>query len=409
MDTPLTNARVLLGVSASIAAYKAAELASRLQQEGARLDVILTADAQRFISVLTFKALTHGGVYTDEDWWQGPDPLLHIHLAQGLRALVIAPATADLISDLAHGKSDRLLTATALAAGGPLLLAPAMDGGMYAHPATQDNLALLRAHGAILLGPAQGHLASGLVSLGRMSEPEEILGELRWQLAQGGPLAGRNIVVTAGGTQEPIDSARIITNRSSGKQGYALAQAALDAGAMVTLISAPTSLSAPYGANVVRVRTAEEMQERVLQSTIGADALLMAAAVSDFRPEQGAGQKIKREAGPIHLVLEPTEDILRAVAERRTRTGFPRAVIGFAAEDRDLIENAAKKVNEKSLEFIVANDISAADAGFEVDTNRVSLVFPDGHIERWPLMSKEEVATRIVSKLAGLLQSVDGG
>ena len=395
----LQSKRILLGVTGSIAAYKAADLASQLTQAGAEVDVILTEAATKFIAPLTFQSLTGRTAYSD--LWGSDAHVIHVGLGERADLLVIAPATADVIARLAHGLANDLLTVTALAARCPVLVAPAMDGGMFAHPATQANLKTLAERGVTLLGPAEGRMASGLVGRGRMVEPEEILGHVRLALGRKGPLAGRRIVVTAGGTQEPIDPVRFISNRSSGKQGFAVAQVALDRGAQVTLVAGPTALSAPIGARRVDVTTAAEMAEAVL-AVADADALIMAAAVADFRPAQVADQKIKKAAVPL-VELETTVDILSAVAERREATGKPTVVVGFAAESENLIENAREKVFRKKLSLIVANDISAKDAGFSVDTNRVTLIGSGGGVEPLSLMSKEQVAEVVLERVAGLL------
>lgn len=400
---PLQDKTILLGVTGSIACYKAADLASKLTQAGAKVEVILTAAALQFLTPLTFQSVTGRRAYQDSDLWGREGHVQHIGLGKGADLLVIAPASANTLAKLAHGIADNLLSVTALAARCPLLVAPAMDGGMYAHPATQENLAILSRRGAIIVGPAEGHLASGLVGIGRMVEPPEILGQIRLALARGGPLSGRKVVVTAGGTQEPIDPVRVIANRSSGKQGFALARAALDLGAEVILIAGPTSLAAPVGARRVDVGSASEMHAAVLENLPGADALLMAAAVADFRPAQIGQHKLKKEAGIPEIRLENTVDILASVAEEKARTGFPRFTVGFAAESRDLLENAGQKLRKKRLDLIVANDITAPDAGFSVDSNRVTLLFPNGKVQELPLMSKEEVAERVLDEVAGLL------
>ena len=369
----LADRRILLGVTGSIAAYKAADLASQLAQAGALVDVVLTESAQRFISPLTFASVTGRRAYTDADLWGADSHILHVELGRGAEALLVAPATAHTLAKLAAGHADTLLGLAALAASGPLLLVPAMDAGMFEHPATQANLDLLRERGAIVLGPAEGRMASGLTGLGRMLEPEEIVGWLRLTLGRSGPLAGRSVLVTAGGTHEPIDPVRVVANRSSGRQGFALAQAALDRGAAVTLISGPSSLVTPIGAERVDVSTAAEMQQAVLSRLEAADVLLMAAAVADFRADPSE-HKIKRAQGELHLTLRPTEDILGMVAQRRKKSSRPRVVIGFAAESQDLVANARLKARDKGLDLIVANDILAPDAGFAVETNRVTLI-----------------------------------
>jgi phosphopantothenoylcysteine decarboxylase/phosphopantothenate--cysteine ligase len=396
----LRGKRILLGVGGSIAAYKAAELASRLTQAGAHVDAILTAAATRFVTPLTFQSLT--GRPAPADLWSEDAHVLHVGLADGADLLLVAPATADILAKLAHGLADDLLTVTALAARCPLLIAPAMDAGMFEHPAVQANLTALLMRGATAIGPAGGRMASGLTGRGRMLEPEEILGHVRRAAGRSGPLAGRHVVVTAGGTEEPIDPVRSLSNRSSGKQGFAVAQAALDRGANVTLVAAPCSLPTPVGASRIDVSTAHEMAHAVLEASAGADALVMAAAVADFRPVRPADHKLKKDAGLPVLELERTTDILRAVAEVRARTGRPACVVGFAAETGDLLANARKKLQEKRLSLVVANDVSKPDAGFGADTNRVTLIDSAG-ADELPLLSKAEVAERILDRVGALL------
>jgi phosphopantothenoylcysteine decarboxylase/phosphopantothenate--cysteine ligase len=403
MQTPLANKTILLGVTGSIAAYKAADLASKLTQAGAHVDVILTEAAQEFISPLTFRSVTGGGVYTDDDLWGSEGHILHVGLSEAADLMVIAPATANTIARLAHGLADNLLSLAALAARCPLLAAPAMDGGMWQHPATQQNVETLVARGVRFAGPAAGHLASGLVGAGRMLEPAELLGRIRHLLAAGGPLDGVEVVITAGGTQEPLDPVRVLTNRSSGKQGFALAQAALDLGAEVTLIAAPTALAAPYGARRVDVRTAEQMQSAVEEACREADVLVMAAAVADFRPAGVSERKLKKEAGVPEISLEPAPDILAAIGAARGKGNSLKVVAGFAAESESLQENATAKLTKKNLDLIVANDIAAEGAGFEVDTNQVTLIFADGRLEALPLLTKDEVAARVMEEIALIL------
>lgn len=403
MIIPLQNKHILLGVTGSIAAYKAADLASKLTQAGALVDVLLTQAALQFVAPLTFQSVTGRRAYTDADLWGSQGHVQHIGLGKQADLLMIAPATANTLAKLAHGIADNLLAVTALAAACPVIVAPAMDGGMYQHPATQANLETLKQRGVMLVGPAEGHLASGLRGVGRMVEIAELLGQARLVLGRSGALRARRIVVTAGGTQEPIDPVRVISNRSSGKQGFALAQAALDLGAAVTLISAPSHLPTPVGAQRVDVQTAQAMLEAVMAAIPQADALIMAAAVADFRPLRPASDKIKKEAGIPQIHLEATPDILQAVAQHKALAGQPRITIGFAAESRSLLENARAKLLGKRLDLIVANDISASDAGFEVDTNRVTLLYADERIETLPLMSKEEVAAVVLGRLSELL------
>ena len=404
----LAQKNIILGVTGSIAAYKAADLASKLTQAGALVDVILTPAALEFISPLTFQSVTGRPAFTDEALWGAQAHVLHVGLGHTADLFAIAPATANTVAKLAHGIADNLLVLTGLSFGPgtadhPLLIAPAMDGGMLDHTATQENLECLRRRGAIIIGPEVGHLASGLEARGRMTEPAVLLGQIRYLLTRNGPLKGIQVVVTAGGTQEAIDPVRMITNRSSGKQGYALAQAALDGGAQVTLITTPVSLEAPYGSKVVNAASASDLESEVLKACPQADVLIMAAAVADYRPTWKASQKIKKDSGVPNLELEPTPDILQAVRQQRQQTGCPRVVVGFAAETQDLINNARSKLNVKHLDLIVANNVSSLDSGFEVDTNQVTLLFPDGQTEPLPLLTKSEVADKVLAEIIKLL------
>ena len=400
----LSGKRIILGVTGSIAAYKAADLASKLTQAGAHVDVILTSAAEKFITSLTFQSVTGRRAYIDNDLWGNEAHVLHVGLGHGADLLLIAPCTANTIAKLAHGQSDSLLTVTALTATCPLVIAPAMDGGMYDHPATQENLDTLRKRGVEIIEPADGHLASGLVGKGRLPETNELLGHIRLVLGSRGLLANKKVVITAGGTQEPLDPVRVLTNHSSGKQGYALAQAALDAGAQVTLITTLTALTPPIGTNVVRVQTAKQMLDAVLKESTGCDALIMAAAVADFRPKVTAKDKIKKDGGVPQIELEATEEILKTVAGLGVGAKRPRVVAGFAAESQDLLQNASNKLQSKHLDLIAANDISANDAGFAVETNRITLLFADGRKESLSLMSKTEAAEIIIARIAALLE-----
>ena len=399
-----SNKRIILGVTGSIATYKAADLASKLAQAGAQLDVILTSAAEKFITPLTFQSVTGRRAYTDSDLWGNEAHVLHVGLGHAAELMVIAPCTANTIAKLAYGQADTLLTVTALASTCPLIVAPAMDGGMLDHPATQENIETLKQRGVVFIGPSEGHLASGLSGKGRLLEPSEIIGHTRLVLGRNGALAGKKVVITAGGTQEPLDPVRVLTNRSSGKQGYALAQAALDMGGRVKLITTPTSLIPPIGAEVIRVETAKQMLDAVLEESEESDALIMAAAVADFRPRITSRNKIKKETGIPQIELEATEDILKTVAGKRSEQNKPRAVVGFAAESQDLLQNAANKLESKGLDLIAANDISATDAGFAVETNRVTLLFADGRRESLPLMSKTKTAELILERVAILLE-----
>lgn len=398
----LSGKRILLGVTGSIAAFKAADLASKLTQAGAEVDVILTGAGEKFVTPLTFQSVTGRRAYTDEDLWGNEAHIVHISLGKKADLLVIAPCTANTIAKLARGVADNLLTVTALAATCPLLIAPAMDGGMYDHPATQQNLKTLQTRSVRVAGPATGRLASGLSGVGRMIEPMEILGYIRIALGKNGKLTGKKIIVTAGGTQEAIDPVRVITNHSSGKQGYALAQAALDAGADVTLVTAPTALTPPVGAKVVHIKSAQDMLDALMNES--ADALIMAAAAADFRPKETAKDKIKKRDGIPQIPLEGAPDILKAVSGSGSGEKRFKVMVGFAAESQDLLQNASEKLKSKGLDFIAANDISARDAGFAVETNRIALLFADGRQELLPLMSKSEAAEKIVEHIARLLK-----
>jgi phosphopantothenoylcysteine decarboxylase/phosphopantothenate--cysteine ligase len=398
----LSNKHILLGVTGSIAAYKAADLASKLTQAGAKVDVILTGAGEKFLTPLTYQSVTGRKAYTDKDLWGDEAHVMHISLGKTADLLVIAPCTADTLAKLAHGIADNLLTVTALAATCPILIAPAMDGGMFDHPATQENLKTLQTRGVLVAGPAAGHLASGMSGVGRMLEPMDILGHIRMALGKNGKLAGKKVVITAGGTQEAIDPVRVITNHSSGKQGYALAQAALDAGAEVTLITTPTALTPPIGADVVNVKSVQDMLDALLHEK--ADALIMAAAGADFRPVNVAKDKLKKRDGIPQIQLEAAPDILKTLSSQSGEKKRFNVTVGFAAESRDLLANASEKLRSKGLDLIAANDISANDAGFAVETNRITLLFANGTQESLPLMSKSEVAEKIIEHIARLLE-----
>jgi phosphopantothenoylcysteine decarboxylase/phosphopantothenate--cysteine ligase len=400
---PLESRQIVLAVTGSVAAYKAVDLASKLAQAGAIVETALSASAERFVSPLSFSSVTGQPAYTDDDLWGTEAHVLHIGLGQKADLVAIVPATAQTLAKLAAGLADNLVTLTALAARGQLLVAPAMDAGMFHHPATQANLTTLQERGVIVVGPEEGHLASGLVARGRMTEPAQILGHIRYHLSRGGPLEGRTVVVTAGGTQEPIDPVRVLTNRSSGKQGLALAQAALDAGADVVLVATPVVGASPIGARRVAVVTAAEMADAALDACRTADVLVMAAAVADFRPAHWTSQKLKKREGVPTLALEATADILWAVRQQREESGRPCVVVGFAAETEDLVQNARRKLGAKGLDLIVANDVGAVDAGFGVDTNRVTLLDAAGHEEELPVLTKLEVAQQVIERVTTLL------
>ena len=376
--------------------------------------------ATRFVSPLTFQSLTGRPVYTT--LWGAldappdgqasavlPTHVVHVGLAEAADLMVIAPATANTLAKLAHGLADNLLTTLALAARCPLLLAPAMDVEMWAHTATQANVATLRERGAHFAGPASGRMASGLEGAGRMVEPLELLGHVRLVLGYTGPLSGQHVVVTAGPTREAIDPVRFISNPSSGRQGFALAQAALDRGARVTLIAGPTHLTPPVGAQYISIHTAQEIKTAVLDATAQADLLLMAAAVADYRPQEQAPQKIKKSEANLTLELTRTPDVLSAVAVRWAETRYPRLVVGFAAESQDLLENARQKLGTKNMDLVIANDITAPDAGFATTTNQVTIINREGDTTQLPLMSKEAVAAAILDHITPLLLESTGG
>jgi phosphopantothenoylcysteine decarboxylase/phosphopantothenate--cysteine ligase len=398
----LTDKQILLGVTGSIASYKAADLASKLTQANAKVDVILTSSAEKFITPLTFQSVTGRKAYTDKDLWGAEGHVLHVQLGKQADLIVIAPCTANTIAKLAHGFSDDLLTVTALATNADMLIAPAMDGGMFDNAATQQNLSSLLSRGVMVAGPATGHLASGMSGKGRMLEPAEILGHIRIALGKHGKLKNKKVIVTAGGTQEAIDPVRIITNHSSGKQGYALAQSAIDLGADVTLITTPTSLTPPVGAKVLNVKSVGDMLDALMNES--ADALIMSAAVADFRPKHVAKDKIKKRDGIPQIELEIAPDILKTVSGSPVGAKRFKVVVGFAAESQDLLENASDKLKSKGLDFIAANDITSQDAGFAVETNRITLLFADGSKESLPLMSKTEAAEKIIEHVARLLE-----
>ncbi|HET7233350.1 MAG TPA: bifunctional phosphopantothenoylcysteine decarboxylase/phosphopantothenate--cysteine ligase CoaBC [Longimicrobium sp.] len=391
---------MLLGVTGGIAAYKAVQLARDLALAGAAVDVVLTAGAQEFVRPMTFEALTGRPVHTS--LYPGGDPNLHIRLARESDVIVVAPATANFLARAANGMADDLLTAVLLATPAPVVLAPAMNDRMYAHPATQDNLVRLRGYGYVLAGPAVGPLAWGEgEGPGRMLEPEQIMAHAGRALEGATPLSGLRVVVTAGPTREAIDPVRYIGNRSSGRMGYEVAAAAWRRGADVVLVTGPSHLTPPVGPEVRRVETAAEMRDAVAAELGRADALVMAAAVADFRPADPADEKLKKEAGGVPTIhLEKTADVLSSTRELRR----PDAVIvGFALETRDVVENGRRKLQSKGLDLLVVNDAREPGAGFEVATNRVTFLSMDSEDEVLPLMSKAEVADRILDRVEALI------
>jgi phosphopantothenoylcysteine decarboxylase/phosphopantothenate--cysteine ligase len=400
---PLRGRRIVLGVSGGIAAYKAVEVCRRLVDAGAHVAPVLTEDALRFVGALTFSALASEPARTS--LFDGPEPIPHTRLGQGADLVIVAPATAKLLGKYAAGISDDLLTATLLATRAPVLVAPAMHTEMWEHPAVQDNLATLRRRGVHVVDPASGRLAGGDVGEGRLADPADIVAAAASVLHEGvlsdssGELAGVTVLVTAGGTREPIDAVRIITNRSSGKQGYAIAEVAAGRGADVTLVTT-IGRPAPEGVEIVPVQTAAEMQEAVLSRAPASDVIVMAAAVADFRPKAPPDRKLKKHEGIPDIVLEPTHDFLVDLGRDK---GPGQVLVGFAAETDDLVDNAAGKLRTKRLDLIVGNDISQPDAGFEVDTNRAVILDADGGIDTLPLLAKSDLAGVILDKVARLL------
>lgn len=402
----LRGRRVVLAVCGSIAAFKAAQLCSTLVQAGAEVDVILTSSAREFVTPLTFQSLTRRAVYSDlyGDVRSNPS-LSSAHVDVGLHAevLVICPATATTIASLAHGFGDDMLSCTALATRAPVVIAPAMNVLMWEHPATQANIATLRARGVVQVGPVVGRLAEGITGMGRLAPLEDVIAGVRMALGTvsgSGQRTGLRVVVTAGGTQEPIDPVRYIGNRSSGKMGYALAEAARDTGASVTLITGPVSLPRPWGINVIAIDTADQMADATMAACAEADLLVMAAAVADYRPETASTVKLKRSGDPLAIGLTPNPDILASV----TRAYGNRLVtVGFAAETGPVVAEAMRKLHAKGADLICANDVSEVGSGFGTDTNRVTIFGRDGSMEALPLLPKSEVAAHIMARATAIV------
>ena len=395
----LTDRNIVLGVTGSIAVYKAVDLASKLTQAGAVLNTIMTPEASKFVAPITFQGVSGRRPYWD--MWDANNDLAeaHIALARQAELLVIAPATATVIARLALGLAEEMVSLTALATRAPLMVCPAMDSQMFEHPITQEHLNTLRSRGIQIVGPEEGRLASGQVGRGRLSEVDTIIGWIRHVLGQDGDLAGKKVVVTAGGTHEAIDPVRFVGNSSSGKMGFALAEAARDRGANVVLVSGPSALPDPVAVEIVRVRRAAEMRDAVIAGCADADILIMAAAVADYQPAETVRDKIKRrQSETLSIPLVPTPDIL---AEVGVRAGLIK--VGFAAESQDLLENARQKIEAKHLDLIVANDITASDAGFATDNNRVVILDRGGRKEELPLMPKYDVAWHILDRIVSLL------
>ena len=399
MDTLLKQKTILLGVTGSIAAYKAAALASKLSQQGASVHVLLSENGAKFVSPITFEGVTGQKCVVDTFDRNFQYNVEHVALAKQADLVLIAPATANIIAKLAYGLADDMLSTTVLACRCPKMIAPAMNTGMYENPVTQDNLNRLRHYGWEVIEPASGHLACGDVGAGKFPEPAVLVEHVLQALAEEKDMQGLNVLVTAGPTQEPLDPVRYLTNHSTGRMGYEMARAASRRGAHVTLVSGPSSLEVPLDVAVVPVRTAEEMFEAVVSAAPQQDLFAFAAAVADYRPAQQAPEKLKKEAGVLSsLALAPTRDILQYVGEHR-QPG--QMLCGFSMETRDLVENSEKKLLKKHADLIAANNLRTPGAGFGTQTNVMTLLSREG-AEELPLLSKYETANRIWSKLLAL-------
>ena len=395
----LAGANIVLAVSGSIACYKAVDLASKLTQLSASVDVVMSGAAQRFVAPLTFRSITHRPVITSMFEPDSELSINHVALAERADIVAIVPATANTLARIAHGMADDPITSTVLATRAPVTVAPAMDANMFDSPATQANLELLTARGFYVAGPAEGRLASGLIGKGRLLETSELIGHIRIVLGRSGDLAGRKIVITAGGTQEPIDPVRVITNHSSGKMGYAVAEAARDRGAQAVLVTSPTALPDPTGVRVVRVGSALSMRDALYLECSDADAVVMAAAVADWRVADVADHKVKKgDANTWTIDLIKNPDLIAGLASEKL------VKVGFAAESEELVSNAQTKLISKDLDMIVANDITAEDAGFATDDNRVIILDREGGVDRLPLMSKYDVGVKILDRVVPLFR-----
>lgn len=403
-ESLLAGRSILLGVTGSIAAYKAADICSRLSKLGADVHVVLTSAAAQFVGAATFRALTRNPVLTDVFEEPYARRIAHIDIAQSVNLVLVAPATADTIAHMAHGFADDMLTTCLLAvpSSTPILVAPAMNTVMWQHPATQTNLRILRKRHVRIIEPEYGLLACQDVGVGKLADPETIVRSVVETLTPEQDYAGINVLVTAGPTREPIDPVRFVSNRSSGKMGYAIAERAHQRGARVTLVTGPTSLPSPAGVRVVYVETAEEMMHVCMEHFEGSQLFVSAAAVADYTPQHVEHNKIKKSPETQELVLafRRTPDIVATLAQRK-RPG--QVVVGFAAETEELLTNARRKLGEKRLDLIVANDVTQPGAGFETNTNRVTLLWPDGRQQTLPLLPKTEVANCILTAVRPLL------
>ncbi|KGK90465.1 phosphopantothenoylcysteine decarboxylase [Desulfosporosinus sp. HMP52] len=395
----LTGKKILVGISGGIAAYKAAEVVSRLRKLNAEVHVAMTKSATEFIAPLTLRSLSTNPVYVE----MFDEPKLwnveHIALAEHVDTVIVAPATANILAKMAMGLADDFLSTVLLATRSPIFVAPAMNQAMYDHPATQENLARLKGRGIKVIGPGTGFQACGTEGVGRMSEPVEIVEAITYFFLESTRLKGKKVLVTAGGTQEPLDPVRFLGNRSSGRMGYAIAQAMQEAGAETILVSAPTDLPVPKGVKRVSVQTALEMHDVVLDNFLNMDVIVKAAAVADYRPASNAEQKIKKDGTNRTIELVPNPDILAELGRRKTS----QVLIGFAAETENLLAYAQEKMHRKNVDLLVANDVTKPGAGFGSPTNIVSFLFPDGRRIDFPQMSKLEIARNLVDEIVNLL------
>jgi phosphopantothenoylcysteine decarboxylase/phosphopantothenate--cysteine ligase len=399
---------IALGVTGGIGAYKAVEIARGLQKNGHDVVAVMTKSAERFVGPLTFEAITRREVITDQ-WKAGANAdIEHISIASSIDLLLVAPATANTIGKFANGLADDFLSSLYTATRAPVLLAPAMNTNMFDHPAVAKNLETLMARGVHMVDPGSGYLACGWIGKGRLAEPEAVVAAaeqvLRSRVSMS--LAGRNILITAGPTYEDIDPVRFVGNRSSGRMGYAVAAEALRRGASVTLVTGPTHLTPPHGAEVVQVRSAAEMHAAVMERAPGRDAVIMSAAVADYTPAETSPQKVKKDDGPVTITLNRTKDILGELGKlpSRKQQRLP-VLVGFAAETRDVVSYAQQKLTQKGVDLVVANDVSRRDAGFDVDTNAVTLVTAGG-AEELPLQAKSAVAAKILDRVEQFLAAV---
>ena len=397
----MKDKKVIVSVTGGIAAYKAAELVRLLVKAGAHTTVAMTANATKFVTPLTFEALSENKVAWDM-YDHGTAPMDHIYWGQDANLIIIAPATANFIAKLAHGIGDDFLSTMILAATARVLVCPSMNSQMFLNPAVRDNTRILKERGYSLMDPGEGELACRTEGPGRLPEPEDILEQAKILLSEQ-DLSGLKILVTAGATLESLDPVRYLTNRSSGKMGYALARAARQRGAEVTLISGPSSLRPPIDVTFYGIKTTEEMKRVVLDHRQRCNVIIKAAAVLDYRPREKAAHKIKKKGGIQSLDLVQNPDILAELGG--TRGASPSVLVGFAAETEDLLANATEKLRQKNLDMIVANDVSRKDAGFESDTNLVKVIYRDGHMEDFPLMAKEEVANKLLDRIKEIWES----